>query len=154
MKVWQAGPQSVARNLRFGPFNRKSDRRVAEHAEIISPICVLPYVLRVNHQVAAECLLQADVIFVASAGAEGRVQASIALHNGFESVYHGIVAAVAGQHQILIEWRFHSARVREAQHCVSWLEVVSNAEARFSLTGAGDAVVLVPAQSQVECKDS
>ena len=64
-KVRHAGADRIAGNLRIVPLDRESDRRVAQHAEVVRPVGVLPDVLAVDHQVFSESLLQAGVEFIA-----------------------------------------------------------------------------------------
>ncbi len=63
---------------------------------------------------------------------------------------HRDLAAGAGNNQVFVERSFHCAGIRNAQHGVRGLDVVGDAEARFRLFGAGDAVVYIAAQPEVE----
>ena len=66
------------------------------------------------------------------------------------AIDHRIVASVAGEHQVFVERRFQGAGVGSAQHGIARLDVVRDAQARFGLAGAGDAVVDVAAKTEIE----
>ena len=94
----------------------------------------------------AEGLLQAGMEFVAPARPERR---GVARPNGgHDGVDHRIVAALAGEHQVLVERRLQSAGVGSAHHGVRPLDVVSHAEPRLKLFFLGEAVVEIGAQTQ------
>ena len=63
-----AGAQCPSRNLRVVPFDREGDRRVAEDAEVVGGVGVLPDVFAVDHQELSEGLLQTGMKFIAIAG--------------------------------------------------------------------------------------
>ena len=61
----------------------------------------------------------------------------------------GIVAAFAGDHQVLVERRLQRARVGDAQHCAAGLDLVGERQPRLYLAGDGEAVVAVESQPEV-----
>ena len=68
VEIWNGNANGIAWNLRTGPLDRISDRSVAEHAEVVRLVRVLPDVLAVDHQIFSERLLQAGVEFIAMTG--------------------------------------------------------------------------------------
>src|SRR6202161_601953 len=66
--VGHTGAQQESGNFGVVPVDGKRDRRVAEHAEVVGVVRVLPDVLAVDDEMLAERLLQAGVKFVAETG--------------------------------------------------------------------------------------
>src|SRR5215813_2344895 len=95
VKIRHAGANRVARNLGALPFDRKRDRRAAEHAEIVRAVRVLPDVFGIDHQVLAERLLEPGVKFISPSGSQRIGVAWIALERRHQRVDHDIVAAGA-----------------------------------------------------------
>ena len=67
-----AGAQRQSGNLRVMPFDRKCDRRITQHAEVVGAVRVLPDVFAVDHQKLSDGLLQAGMEFIAKAGCQWR----------------------------------------------------------------------------------
>ena len=125
--------------------------RVAEHAEVEGLVRVLPDVFSIHHQILAKSLLKAGMKFIAVAGTQRRGRhAGAARDQRLERGDHRVVASQARQHQVLVERSFHRAGIGNPQHGVGRLEIVGDAEARLSLRGAGQAVVFVEAQAEIE----
>ena len=139
--------QRIAGNLGVMPVDGEGDGRVAQHAEVEGVVGVLPDVLAADHDMLAEGLLQAGMELVAEAGLQ---RSGNAWGAGEQRRQHRIRAAVAGEHQVLVEWRLQSARIGDAQHGAGRLDVVGDAHARLGLVGVGEAVVDIVAQAQVE----
>ena len=72
VEVRHAAADGIAGNLGVVPLDGKGDRRVAQHAEIVRSVRVLPDVLAVHHEVPSEGLLETGVELVAPAGAQRR----------------------------------------------------------------------------------
>src|SRR6185369_15237322 len=70
-QVGGADPAGDAVQFRLVPGNREGDGGVQQGAEIVAVVGVLPEVIGVQQQIAAEGLLQAGVELVASAGLDG-----------------------------------------------------------------------------------
>src|SRR5580692_1165023 len=68
--IWHAHAPRISRNLGVVPFNRKRDRGVAEHAEVITIVCVLRNPLARKDQVLPERLLDAGMEFISKAGTQ------------------------------------------------------------------------------------
>ena len=115
------------------PFHGKSDRRVAEDAEVISVVRVFPDVFGIDNQVFAESLLQPGVEFIAPGRLQRRSDARVALDAHHNRIDDCIAASCAGKDQVLVERRFHDARIGSAKNGAGLLDVVSGAQARFSL---------------------
>ena len=105
VEIRQTSPNRIAGDLRLRPFNRIGDRSVAQNAEIVSLIGVLPDVLRVNHKVLSESLLDRNVIFVPRARRQGVGDTRVALRYRLERIHHRIVATGARKNQVFIERR-------------------------------------------------
>src|SRR5271165_4158249 len=95
------------------PFDRISDRRAAEDAEIVGPVRVLPDVLAVHHQILAKSLLEAGVELIARAGSQWNGKARIALEGRHEIIDNRVVASLAGQNQVLVKGRLQDAGIRK-----------------------------------------
>ena len=54
------------------PLDGKSDRRVAQHAEVVGLVRVFPDVLAIQHEVFSEGLLETGVEFIAPARTQRR----------------------------------------------------------------------------------
>ena len=67
-----AGAQREAGNLGVVPLNREGDRRVAQHAEVVGVMRVLPDIFAIDDQEFAKGLLQASMEFIAIAGNQSR----------------------------------------------------------------------------------
>ena len=79
MDIRHADAAGVAGNLRVVPFHREGDRSIAQHAEVIAVVRVLPDVLAGENQIFSEGLLEAGVKFVAPARTQrsaGRTRSS------------------------------------------------------------------------------
>src|SRR5205814_3563332 len=61
-----------------------------------------------------------------------------------------VLATAARQHQVLVEWCLQGARVGHAEHSSGRLDVIGSAKARLGLARAGESVVQVAANAQVE----
>ena len=72
MEVRHAAADGKAGDLGAGPLDRKGDRRVAQHAEVVGLVRVLPDVFAVHHQVPSEGLLETGVELIAPARAQRR----------------------------------------------------------------------------------
>ena len=72
MEVRHAHTAGKSRNLRIVPRHRKKDWRVAENAEIVSVVGVLPDVFAGEDQVFPESLLKSSMEFIAPAGTQRR----------------------------------------------------------------------------------
>ncbi len=68
MQVRNSHASRISGNFGVVPFNRESDRSVAEHAEIVAIVRVLRDPLAGKDQVAPESLLDPSVEFIAKAG--------------------------------------------------------------------------------------
>ena len=85
--------------------------------------------------------------FVAEAGLQRSRNAGSAEQ---QRIQHIVRAALARQHQVLVERCLQSPRIGDAQHCVRLLDVVGDAHARLGLTGHREAVIQIPAHAQIE----
>ena len=103
-------------NLRVVPLDGKGDRRVAQHAEVVGVVRVLPDVFAVDDQVSAEGLLQAGMEFVAIAGSQRRQRLRGSRLAADSST--GDAASQAGEHQVLVERRLQRAGIGDAKHGV------------------------------------
>ena len=65
MEIRNRGADGVAGNLRTIPLDGIRDRSVAQHAEVVGVVRVLPDVFGVDDEVLAECLPQSRVKFIA-----------------------------------------------------------------------------------------
>src|ERR1039458_3920785 len=126
------------------PINGERDGRVAQHAEVEAVVGVLPDIFAAQNEVPANRLLQPGVELVA----ESRRQRC--RHARDQALDHGIIAALARKHEILVEWRLKRARIRGAKHCVGRLYVITEADARLRLPGYGEPVVKIAANANIE----
>jgi hypothetical protein len=88
VEVRHAHAARISGNFRVVPLNGESDRRVAEHAEIVAVVRVLRDPLAGKDQVAPESLLQASVEFIAKAGTQRIRQADSGNREEAGSVQH------------------------------------------------------------------
>src|SRR5437016_2314910 len=49
VEIRHAGADCVSGNLRIMPIDRKGNRRIAQHAEVVRVVCVLPQILGIHH---------------------------------------------------------------------------------------------------------
>src|SRR5579864_1003716 len=92
------------------PFDGEGNRRVAQDAEIVGIVGVLPDVFSVEHEVSSKSLLQAGMKLIAESGPEGRRDAR---HKRRD--YRG-VATIVREDEVFIEWSFERSCIGEAQH--------------------------------------
>ena len=134
VEVGHRAAKRESRNLGAVPLDGESDRGVAENAEIVGVVRVLPDVFAVQHEILPEGLLQTGVEFIAKSGRDGIGGASGTSEQRVQNV---IGAADAGKHQIFVKGRFQSARIGHAKNGVAGLDVVSDAQARLRLSRGG-----------------
>ena len=67
MDIGNADPAGISGNLGIVPLNGKRDWSIAQHAEIITIVCVLRNPFAGKHQVLAKRLLDSRVEFIAKA---------------------------------------------------------------------------------------
>src|SRR5579863_1803203 len=145
MEVGHAGPYRIAGDFGIVPLDREKYRRVAEVAEIVAIVGVLPDVLAADHQILPEGLLQARMEFIAKPGSK----------YGWDARYQGrnhsrrIAASRAGNHQIFVEGGLQRSRIGNTQHRICFFDVVSDPGSRFRLTGDGKSVVEISTNSEV-----
>src|SRR5260370_20109426 len=72
--IGQAHAHGRSIDLRTLPRDREEDGRVAERAEVIRVVGVLPKVVGIHDQVFSKSLLKSRIELVALAGANGRLQ--------------------------------------------------------------------------------
>ncbi len=133
-------------NLRALPCNREENRCVAERAEVISVVRVLPQVVGVHHDVFSKGLLKAGIELVALARANRRLQARAADHIHDD----GVARSQACQNQVLIEGGLQDSRVGEAKNRARLLDVVGNANARLRLPIVDDSAIQISPKPQIE----
>ena len=114
MKVWHTRPQHVPGYFGIVPFDREGDRRIAQHAEVIRIVRVLPDIFPIDDHVLAERLLESGVKFVPEAGSQGRIQARVPLQRGLQGVHYGVVASLLARHQVFVEGSFEGPRIGDA----------------------------------------
>src|SRR5579862_6387018 len=129
MEVRHAYASRVTGNLRPLPFHWKRNRRVTQDAEVVSVVRVLPDVLAGEHQVFAEGLLQPDMEFVAPAGSE-RCHLS-GLETAEQRVQYGVIAALAREHKVFVEWCLQHAGIRRSKHRTRLFDFVGEAQPWF-----------------------
>src|SRR2546423_1209779 len=61
MEVRHVNAKQPSWNFGIMPIDRKSDGCIAKNAEVVGVVRVLPYVLAIDKQVLAECLLQSGM---------------------------------------------------------------------------------------------
>src|SRR5580693_1379169 len=71
VEVRHAPADCVAGDFGIVPFNREGDRRIAQHAEIVAVMRVLPNVLASQYEILPERLLEAGVEFISETRREG-----------------------------------------------------------------------------------
>src|SRR5258708_7461685 len=148
MEIRDAHTTGKSGNLGSFPCDGEEDGSIAEDAEIVCIVGVLPDVLAGEDQIFPSRLLHPSVEFIAPSGSERR---RICRGTAEKRIQHQAVASDAGDDQVLVERRFEHARVRNTQHGVALLYVVSDADARLGLFVGGQAVIEIPAQANVEC---
>ena len=147
VEVGHADATHESGNLRVVPLDREGDRRVAQHAEVVGVVRVLPDVLTGENQILAEGLLKADVKFIAPARTQRSAEGVGAAE---QRVENRVAASDAREHQVLIEGGFQNTRVGGAKNCVGLLDVVCDAEARLGFGWGGQTVVKVASNSKIE----
>ena len=115
--------------------------------EVEGVVGVLPDVVAADDEVLADGLLEAGVELVAEAGLEGGGDAGGAEEQRGED---GVAAALAGEHEVLVEGGLEGAGVGDAQDGAGLLDGVGDADAGLGLAGDGEAVVEVAADAEVE----
>ncbi len=136
-----------AGNFRIVPFDRKCDRRVAQHAEIVGVVRVFPDVFSVEDEVLSKCLLQAGVEFIAEAG---RQRSKCVRCTEKERIQNRRTASHTGKYQVFVERTLQSARIGYAKNRAGRLDVVGDADPWFGLAGGSQAVVRVAAKTKIE----
>ena len=68
MVIRHARAQRPAGDLGIVPLDGECDRRIAEHAEIVAVVRVLPDVFAADHEIFRECLFKAGMKFISIAG--------------------------------------------------------------------------------------
>jgi len=119
----------------------KKNRRVSEDAEIVSVVCVLPDVLAREDQIFPECLLQSGVNSLRQPGLNGL---QLMQRNQEVDLRPGL-ASGAGDIRFSLNGGFEHARVGNAQHRVTRLDVVSDPEARLGFLVSDQAIVEIHA---------
>src|SRR5579862_6946861 len=134
----------VSRNLCPLPFHRKGDRSVAQNAEVVTVVSVLPDVFARENDIAPESLLNSGVELVTKA----RIERSCPWHRTTKKrIQHRIRAPSAGKHQIFIKGSFQQSRIGHADDGVRLFDVVGDPEARLNLLVSDEAIVEIPAQT-------
>src|SRR6516225_7367563 len=116
--IRHADAQSPAGDLRVMPLDGEENRRVTQVAEVISVLRVLPGVLTIDHEVFAEGLLQASVVFVADSGVE------ISRNTRHQRRDDRIKTSRAGKHKVLVERSLQRAGIRRTENRVGLADVV------------------------------
>src|SRR5580693_928056 len=143
MDIGHAHAPRVSGNLRVVPFNGESDRRVAEHAEVVAIVSVFRDVLTGKYQESPERLLDASVELVAKAGIQCP---ACSRRTEKKRRQDRILASDTRKNEILVERRFQRACVRNSKHGAGLLDVVRDTDSGFGLARHGEAVVKVAAQ--------
>src|SRR5579864_2105093 len=143
MEVRDTHPARISRNLRPLPFHRKCDRRIAENAEVITIVGVLPNVFAREYEIPSKCLLDSRMKLVAPAWSQRRRLTGF--KTAQQRIQHCVIAPGTGKNQVLIEWRFQHARIRNPEHGVGLLYVVGDPKTRLGFAMGGKAVVKIPA---------
>src|SRR5579864_1017718 len=98
----------VSRNLRPLPFHGKRDGSVAQDAEVVAVVRVLPDVLAREDEITPESLLNSGVELITKA----RIERRYTWHcTAKKRIQHGIGAPRTGEHQIFIKGRFQQSRI-------------------------------------------
>ena len=150
VEVRHAAADRKAGDLGSRPLDRKRDRRVAQHAEVVGLVRVLPDVFAVKDKVLPKGLLETSVKLIAPTRTQRGSGHAGTDRRRHDRVDHRIVASHARQDQVLVERRFERAGVGNAQHGIGGLDIVGDAQARLRLCGAGNAIVVIESESQVE----
>ena len=117
----------------------------------IGLVRVLPDVFAIDDQVLSKGLLRARrETHCASPDSAGVVPTQGAIVAAESALTTGSLHPRLERIRFSLNGRFQRAGVRNAQHGVGGLDVVSDAQARLRLFGAGDAIVVIEAESQVE----
>src|SRR5579859_4418149 len=114
MEVRDTHPARISRNLRPLPFHRKCDRRIAENAEVITIVGVLPNVFAGEYEIASKCLLDSRMKLVAPARSQRCRLTRFKAPK--KRVQHCVATPDSGKHQVFVKWRFQYARIRNAQY--------------------------------------
>jgi hypothetical protein len=69
---------------------------------------------------------------------------------GESAIHNGVVATVAGQHEIFVERRLHDSRIGEAQYGICGFYVVRDAQPRLRLAVVRYTVVDITSNTQIE----
>src|ERR1700677_3598695 len=147
MKIWHIRAQRETGDFRIVPIDRKSDGRVTQNTEVKSIVGIFPNVVPAEHKVLAESLLEAGMEFVAKTGLQG---SRYPRRTDEERSKHGIRTSGARQHEVLVERRFQSARIGNAQNCVGRLDAVSDAHTWLRLAFYRETVVQIAADTDIE----
>src|SRR5712664_1754138 len=67
VEVRHAGPDGVTRNLGVVPHDRKRDWSIAQNAEVVGVVRVLPKIFGIYHQILSECLLETSMELIPKA---------------------------------------------------------------------------------------
>jgi len=113
MVVGDFGIKRIARNLGVMPVDGEEDGGISQDGEVEAIVGVLPKVLAADHHILADGLLESGMKLVAETGVEISRYTRGATEDRIE---HGIGAASAGEHEILVEGRLQGARIGDAQH--------------------------------------
>src|SRR5262245_3842234 len=105
-------------DLRQIPRDRKSDRRVQDHAEIVGVARTLPEIIDVDHDVFPDALLNSEVELMPPSGLE-RLGYGAAQGAG-----QSALAGRAGEDEVLVVWRLQAATVRGAQDGVGSIVMI------------------------------
>src|ERR1700677_4197134 len=147
MKVGHIRAQREARNLRIVPVDRKGDGRITENAEVKRIVGIFPDVIPAEYEVLAESLLEPGMEFVAETRFQGSRHPR---RTDEERSKHIIGTSGARQHEVLVERRFQSACIGNAEHRVGGLEAVSDAHTWLRLAGHRETVVQIAADADIE----
>src|SRR3979409_1525881 len=104
------------------PCDRKGNRSVQEHSKVIRVICVLPEIVSVQQQIAAERLLEADVELIPAAGRNRASRLSSKDFGGQSADARG-----ARKKQIFVKGGLEGSCVGSSKHRSGCLDVVSDA---------------------------
>ena len=144
MEIWYAHAAGISGYLRPLPFHRKRDRSVAQDAEVVAVVRVLPDVLARENEITSESLLNASVELIAKA----RIERRYTWHRTAKKrIQHSIRAPGAGEHQIFVEGSFQQSRVGDAEYGIRLLDVVRDSEARLNFLMGGKPIVEIAAQA-------
>src|SRR5579864_1455143 len=143
MEVRDTHPARISRNLRPLPFHRKCDRRIAENAEVITIVGVLPNVFAGEYEIPSKCLLDSRMKLVAPAWSQRRRLTRFKAPK--KRVQHRVAAPDTGKHQVFVEGCFQHTRIRNPQYGVGLLYVVGDPKAWLGFPMGRKAIVKIPA---------